>query len=199
MFFAHRSKVEGTAFYSSRWEANKNGLGRARVAFYSNDRSQNVLTLLGENNDGIVDDWVADDSREVCNDAPGGIYALWLGKVRREEAFEALRNQSSQPTAGEGPRRMLSSNMLLRLGFFALLSQQDVLCLLFRTSGTFVSKSIGCIALRSLFIVRMDRNSGKSLPGTNTINMTTRRACLGKKSGNRYCSVAILIQGSQGP
>mmetsp|Transcript_54397 Transcript_54397/g.100496 ORF Transcript_54397/g.100496 Transcript_54397/m.100496 type:complete len:411 (-) Transcript_54397:62-1294(-) len=118
--------ADGTAFYSSQWEIGQNGIGRVRVSFYSNDWSRRIVTVLGENNGGIIDDWVADDSREMCNDEPDALYGIWEGALQKEEAFTELRREMppARPAPQPDPKGIRSMTPTLvditRVSFFVI-------------------------------------------------------------------------------
>jgi len=78
----------GYTYYSSQWERDSHsGLGRVRVTFYGNDKSQSTLTILGENENGAIKRWTAADSW-LCS---GWTLAeARFGDLTKDNLFESM-------------------------------------------------------------------------------------------------------------
>jgi len=82
-------------FVYTRAAMRANNIGDVRVSFYGNDWSQTMMTVIGQNNNGLMGLWTASDSW-LCHGFQLG--ELYVGSFSRDELFARLQAESSMVT-----------------------------------------------------------------------------------------------------
>lgn len=86
-------QADGFVYTMPAYRANK--IGDVRVSFYGNDWSQTTMTVIGQNNNGLIGRWTASDSW-LCSGFQLG--ELRVGSYSRDQFFASLQAESSTVT-----------------------------------------------------------------------------------------------------
>jgi hypothetical protein len=85
-------KGSDTFFSNNLVRPGTNNIGAMKVSFYSNDWTQPTVTLLGQNNNGVIGPWKAPPSWG-CSGNP--LQELEMGKQSTKAVFDTLRSQNA--------------------------------------------------------------------------------------------------------
>jgi hypothetical protein len=87
--------TNGNTYMSDTWEVGSRSIGQVRVSFKGTDWSNPMVSVLGENNGGVVSKWTASDSW-LCSGF--SLASLRSGTVDKDAFFEDLQAASDATT-----------------------------------------------------------------------------------------------------